>query len=162
MILKDGTHWEPSDEDMVAWQQNFKDVDFFAELGAMESWCDANPSKRKTRKGIKRFINAWLNRAKESGGSPFAQKSSTESSMIPMKKWTQLDDLTHDFMQSASFRNECLAKFGQYVTYSGERISNGPAMDGAEQVSSGAVLPVRDGESKSGLHLRDSQTYENV
>ena len=89
MILKNGSQWEPSDEDMVAWQQNFKDVDVFAELGAMESWCDANPSKRKTQKGIKRFINAWLNRARESGGSPFAQKSSTESSMIPMKKWTR-------------------------------------------------------------------------
>ena len=161
MILKDGTHWEPSDEDIIAWQQSYADVDVFAELGAMESWCDANPSKRKTKKGIKRFINAWLNRARDQGGSPFAQKNKTESSMVPMKKWSQLDDITHDFMQSESFRNECLAKFGQYVTYSGERVTNGAALDGAEQVPSGAVLQVHHGESEQGSDLRDRHTYEN-
>ena len=161
MILKDGTHWEPGDEDIIAWQRSYSDVDIYAELGAMESWCDANPSKRKTKKGIKRFINAWLNRARDQGGSPFAQKYSTESTMVPMKKWSQLDDITHDFMQSESFRNECLAKFGQYVTYSGERVTDGSALDGAKQIPGGGVLQVRDGESEQGLHLRDSQTFEN-
>lgn len=162
MILKDGTHWEPSDEDIIAWQRSYSEVDIYAELGAMESWCDANPSKRKTKKGIKRFINAWLNRARDQGGSPFAQKYSTESTMVPMKKWSQLDDITHDFMQSESFRNECLAKFGQYVTYSGERVTDGSALDGAKQIPGGGVLQVRDGESEQGLHLRDSQTFENT
>ena len=161
MILKDGKHWEPSDEDIIAWQRSYSEVDIYAELGAMESWCDANPSKRKTKKGIKRFINAWLNRARDQGGSPFAQKYSTESTMVPMKKWSQLDDITHDFMQSESFRNECLAKFGQYVTYSGERVTDGSALDGAKQIPGGGVLQVRDGESEQGLHLRDSQTFEN-
>lgn len=140
MILKDGTHWEPTDEDIIAWQHSYPDVDVFAELGAMESWCDANPSKRKTKKGIKRFVNAWLSRAREKGGSPFAQQNSTESRTVPIKQWTQLDDLTHDFLQSESFRNECLAKFGQYVTYSGERVTNGAAVDGAEQIPSGRIL----------------------
>ncbi len=161
MILKDGTHWEPSDEDILAWQHSYVDVDIFAELGAMESWCDANPSKRKTKKGIKRFVNAWLNRARDQGGSPFAQQNSTESCTVPMKKWTQLDDLTHDFMQSEAFRNDCLAKFGQYVTYSGERVTDGSAVDGAKQVPGGGVLQVRHGESEQGSNLRDSQTYEN-
>lgn len=162
MILKDGTHWEPSDEDIIAWQRSYSEVDIYAELGAMESWCDANPSKRKTKKGIKRFINAWLNRARDQGGSPFAHKYSTESTTVPMKKWSQLDDITHDFMQSESFRNECLAKFGQYVTYSGERVTDGSALDGAKQIPGGGVLQVRDGESEQGLHLRDSQTFENT
>ena len=31
----------------------------------MRQWLDANPAKRKTQRGMKRFINAWLSRANE-------------------------------------------------------------------------------------------------
>ena len=91
----------------------------------------------KTKKGIKRFVNAWLNRAPDQE----AVLRATEQYGIlygSMKKWTQLDDLTHDFMQSQAFRNDCLAKFGQYVTYSGE-VTDGSAVDGAKQVPGGGV-----------------------
>jgi hypothetical protein len=40
-----------------------------------------------------------------------------------MKQWTQLDDLTHDFMKSERFRQSCLEKYGQYVTFEGERVT---------------------------------------
>ena len=161
IILNDGTYFEIDDEYSIYLQQSYPGLDVHLELLAMAAWSDANPQKRKTRKGIKRFITAWLNRARDQGGSPFAQKDSTESRTVPMKKWTQLDDLTHDFMQSESFRNACLAKFGQYVTYSGERVTNGAALDGAEQVPGGGVLQVHHGESEQRSDLRDSQTYEN-
>ena len=80
MILKDGSDWQPEDQDLIAWQQNFPDVDVFAELGAMEAWCESNPQKRKTKTGIKRFVTSWLNRARDKGGvSPFAAQASTNN-----------------------------------------------------------------------------------
>ncbi len=39
------------------------------ELQKMRAWLDSNPTKRKTRKGIERFINNWLARTQDSGGS---------------------------------------------------------------------------------------------
>ena len=42
-------------------------VNVKAELRKMSQWLDANPRKRKTEKGIKRFIVNWLNQAKPSG-----------------------------------------------------------------------------------------------
>lgn len=124
MILKDGSDWQPEDQDLIAWQQNFPDVDVFAELGAMEAWCESNPQKRKTKTGIKRFVTSWLNRARDKGGvSPFAAQASTNNGKILMKQWTTNDDLTHDFMKSEAFRQRCLDNFGQYMTFDGERVS---------------------------------------
>lgn len=42
----------------------YPDIDVRQEFGAMQGWCEANDKNRKTFKGMKRFINGWLNRAK--------------------------------------------------------------------------------------------------
>ena len=54
---------------MIAWSKAYQAVDVFQELRAMESWLDANPKKRKTKAGIKRFVNSWLSRSQDRGGS---------------------------------------------------------------------------------------------
>ena len=36
----------------------------------MRGWCLANPSKRKTQRGVKKFINNWLSRQQDRGGTP--------------------------------------------------------------------------------------------
>ena len=123
MITKGGTDWQPTDEQLLSWQPAFPQVDIFAELNVMATWLEANPARIKTVKGMPRFCQSWLSRANQKGGSPFAQEAEKESGKIPMKKWTQLDDCTHDFMQSESYRQSCLDRFGQYVTYSGERVT---------------------------------------
>ena len=35
----------------------------------MEAWADANPTRRKTRNGVVRFITNWLKREQDKGGS---------------------------------------------------------------------------------------------
>ena len=35
----------------------------------MAGWLNSNPKKRKTKSGILRFINGWLSREQDSGGS---------------------------------------------------------------------------------------------
>ena len=45
-------------------------VDIMQELRAMKGWCDANPRKRKTAGGMKRFINAWISKVQNRGGTP--------------------------------------------------------------------------------------------
>jgi hypothetical protein len=73
MLLNDGSTFTPDDKDVIAWQRTYKAVDVNQELAAMESWLDANPTRRKTKRGIKKFINAWLSRAQDRGGSPLAK-----------------------------------------------------------------------------------------
>lgn len=123
MICKDGTDWQPTDEQLLNWQHAFPEVDVFAELNVMATWLEANPTRVKTVKGMPRFCQSWLSRANQKGGSPFAQQEQETTGKKPMKQWTQLDDLTHDFMQNEYFRQSCLEKYGQYVTFDGVRVT---------------------------------------
>ena len=42
-------------------------VDVKKAFREMRSWSNSNPEKRKTRKGVKRFVNGWLSREQDSG-----------------------------------------------------------------------------------------------
>ena len=122
MKTTDGEEWQASDEDVLAWQQAYKEIDVFVEIDAMACWLDANPSKRKTKRGMKRFVNAWLNRANKKGGSPQQYRELVvEGEPMPLKKWSMIDMLTHDFMNSEKMRQKWLAEHGQYVDGKGVR-----------------------------------------
>ena len=43
-------------------------VDVMAELRKMRGWAVANPTRRKTKTGVLRFVNAWLSKAQDTGG----------------------------------------------------------------------------------------------
>lgn len=47
------------------WNELYPSVDVLQELRKMKGWSNANPAKRKTKKGIQRFINAWLAREQD-------------------------------------------------------------------------------------------------
>ena len=66
--LNDGTFFDVSENDRTKWSQLYPNVDVLQQLRNMAGWCDANPTKRKTRGGIKRFITAWLAREQDKGG----------------------------------------------------------------------------------------------
>ncbi len=64
MILKDGRNWEPTLTDMNIWQKAYPTIPIENELLKMESWCYSNPGNRKTKAGIRKFVNSWLSRTK--------------------------------------------------------------------------------------------------
>ena len=66
--LNDGTFFDVSENDRAKWSQLYPNVDVLQQLRHMAGWCDSNPTKRKTRGGIKRFITAWLAREQDKGG----------------------------------------------------------------------------------------------
>ena len=68
--LNDGTFFDVSENDRAKWSQLYPNVDVLQQLRNMAGWCDANPSKRKTRNGIKRFITSWLAREQDKGRGP--------------------------------------------------------------------------------------------
>ena len=68
--LNDGTFFDVSENDRAKWSQLYPNVDVLQQLRNMAGWCDANPARRKTRGGIKRFITAWLAREQDKGRGP--------------------------------------------------------------------------------------------
>ena len=60
--LNDGEEWRPTKADLDEWIRLYPAVDVKQEIRNMRGWCASNPSRRKTRAGIKRFVTAWLSR----------------------------------------------------------------------------------------------------
>ena len=74
LILNDKTEYEVTYDDVAEYQELYPAVDVKQQLRNMKGWCDSNPTNRKTRNGIKRFINGWL--SKEQNRSSYKPETS--------------------------------------------------------------------------------------
>jgi hypothetical protein len=63
--------WRPTQALIEKEAAAHPDLDLDHELAKAAAWCEANPAKRKTGKGMPRFINTWMNNAR-----PVAAESS--------------------------------------------------------------------------------------
>ena len=66
--LNDGGKYGVTREEVEQYEQLYPAVDVMQELRNMVGWCDADPRRRKTRGGAKRFVNGWLMKAQNRGG----------------------------------------------------------------------------------------------
>ena len=82
IILKDGSYYEIEQNDLISWQRTYHECNVYHEINAAKEWCQANPSRRKTKRGIKRFLNAWLSKAHKLKGSPFIYVNQEKTTSI--------------------------------------------------------------------------------
>jgi hypothetical protein len=62
------------------WAAAYPGVDVMAEARKALAWVNANPTKRKTARGMAKFLLGWMSRQQDRGGngfthSPVAQRS---------------------------------------------------------------------------------------
>ena len=69
MPLVDGSEFDIREQDIAEWQDAFPNVDVVQQLKAMRLWCKDNPERKKTRKGVRRFITTWLDKEQNRGGT---------------------------------------------------------------------------------------------
>lgn len=68
--LKDGTEHVVECEHGQYYERMFPNVNVPQEFLAMKVWLEANDSRRKTKRGIKRFIANWLIKASRDNSTP--------------------------------------------------------------------------------------------
>jgi hypothetical protein len=110
MILNDKTEWQAEPDQIAKWIEAYPAVSVEQELKAMDAWTDANPTKRKTRRGVAKFCNSWLARAQDKGGSPMTKQG---GAVIRTRDMTTLDDLTDNFLCDPAIRQLFINKYGQ-------------------------------------------------
>lgn len=90
--LNTGVEYPITREMFDEWQRLYPAVDVKQELNKMRGWCISNPSKRKTKTGIKRFINGWLSREQDKGGTPgfTMQNKQAASADTPKRSYKQV------------------------------------------------------------------------
>lgn len=80
--LNDGTFHEVTASEVKKYRELYPAVDIMQELRNMVGWLDSNPAKRKTRAGIRRFVNGWLSREQDRGRLGKTQQPQIRSSQI--------------------------------------------------------------------------------
>jgi hypothetical protein len=86
--------WDVTSTELNAWNRVYGEVcDVYKEVQKAKLWWDANPSKRKTAKGMLRFFNNWFTTAVNSGRCARPQEKAPE----------ELDTchLTHEEIQAS-------------------------------------------------------------
>ena len=72
------------------WTELYPAVDVMQCLRNIKGWLNSNPTKRKTKTGILRFINAWLAKEQDRGGRSYAGNytnyGANESATKPQKQ----------------------------------------------------------------------------
>lgn len=61
--LNSGDEFPVEDKDFKIWKESYPAVDVMQELRSMAAWLHSNPTRRKTKSGVKAFVNRWLAKA---------------------------------------------------------------------------------------------------
>lgn len=75
--LNDGTLYPITQEDIDKWTELYPAVSVISELRKMVGWLDANKDRRKTRKGVLRFIVNWLSGQQDKSPQKGVQRART-------------------------------------------------------------------------------------
>jgi len=66
----DGLFFPITKEQYDRWQELYLAVNVKSELSKIIGWLEANPKKRKTARGMLKFVNAWLSREQDKAHMP--------------------------------------------------------------------------------------------
>ena len=78
------------------WQEDYPNVNVLLEIKKMHAWLDANPQKRKTNRGIKRFIVSWLSRAQDNSGGSRQYQDRYSKNQEAVKGFLEIADKNED------------------------------------------------------------------
>jgi hypothetical protein len=96
VVGKSTTWFAPRARD-AEWRAAFPGLDVTAEYRKAYAWLQANPTKRKTPRGMAHFLFGWLERAQNSGrtgvasGTPYRPPSRTAGNVDLIRNWMDND-----------------------------------------------------------------------
>lgn len=91
LILNDKAEYPIYQSDVNEWAELYPAVDVMQELRKMKGWCKDNPSKRKTKRGIRRFVNSWLARQQDAGGATRKWENNKERDTHGSQSWSTFE-----------------------------------------------------------------------
>lgn len=82
LITETGELYHPTQDLIEVWTVAYPRLNVREELAKMAAWCACNPGRRKTLRGMPRFINSWLSRANQVNAKPaFYGRTTRERSL---------------------------------------------------------------------------------
>lgn len=87
ILLNDGSEYPVYQDYVDQMQSLYPAVDVVQELRNMSAWSINNPEKRKTSRGITRFIGNWLSREQDKGGVKKGEKTGNPFRRVGAEDW---------------------------------------------------------------------------
>lgn len=94
--LKDNSTFGVTEDHLNELKESFPSRDHITELRKMRQWCIDSPTRRKTKRGVRRFISGWLNRAPQVNNEPKKPKKSMYAAKEAYKQAVTDGDTTLD------------------------------------------------------------------
>lgn len=110
LIQNDGNMYGVTERQIARWTELYPAVDIMQELRSMCGWLEANPTRRKTSRGIPRFINTWLSKEQDKGGG---KKYNNNSAAAPPKKVNAYGETEDEFFERLKNEGADLSGFDQ-------------------------------------------------
>ena len=88
IVLNDKSKAKITQAEVDQWKKLYPAVDVLQELRKMTAWCEANPTKRKTKRGIKAFIVNWLSREQDKGKTGSTQQKPKQNAFCNYQQRT--------------------------------------------------------------------------
>ena len=79
--MENGDKYRPTNGELDHYEAMFPNINVAQEFCAMQVWLECNPSRRKTKRGIKRFIGSWLIRATSQQATPSRVRAEAQVGM---------------------------------------------------------------------------------
>lgn len=93
-VGKDAAPWPLTRAQVDSWHQAFPGVAVLAECRKALAWCEANPAKQKTPRGMPKFLFGWLERSQNSAGGrgppPPRQTPGERAADAQAKLWAEV------------------------------------------------------------------------
>lgn len=80
--LVDGTEYAVPERMVREWQTAYPAVDVLGLIGRLRTWSLSNPTKRKTRTGVSKFINSAVAREQDRGPATTATRALVDRVVI--------------------------------------------------------------------------------
>lgn len=84
LILNDKSLFPVYQDQVDSWSELYPAVDVMQALRKMKGWLEANPTKRKTKRGILHFIVNWLSSDQDKGGMKNAANDQCGGNVPPI------------------------------------------------------------------------------
>ena len=91
IILNDKNYHKVTEKEVERYEKLYPAVNIESEIRKMVGWCESNPTRRKTKRGINSFINAWLAKKQDKPNPNYQKQKETIEEEIPKKESKKVD-----------------------------------------------------------------------
>lgn len=110
LLLNTGEEYPIVQSNVNEWAELYPAVDIIQELRNMKGWLITNQRKRKTKGGILRFINSWLAKKQDKGGTGSSYAKTVQATPVKQNRFVNYEQREWDFKEIEKMEKERLVQ----------------------------------------------------